>query len=309
MPFIIRLALLVICLPAIVSAQVGIGTNSPATSAQLDVSSTAKGFLPPRMTSAQRLAIVSPTAGLVVYQTDGTSGLYYFNGGSWVAVSASSAPFTCGTSTVTFIYRGSSVTYGTVVGANGRCWLDRNLGATQVATAYNDANAYGDLFQWGRGDDGHQLRNSSTSATQISDPSPTSPNTSFIYNADSWLNERMDYLWQGSYGFNNVCPAGWHIPTESEWFTQLYSTSPTFISSELFNSSLKLTTAGIRDGTNGNIANPGVWGHYWTSSLSSRNAGSSYGNKAYAISFRDTPQYKNDDRVRSFGLSVRCIKD
>lgn len=44
-------------------AQVGIGTNTPATSAQLEVSSTSKGFLPPRMFAAQRIAISTPASG------------------------------------------------------------------------------------------------------------------------------------------------------------------------------------------------------------------------------------------------------
>jgi uncharacterized protein (TIGR02145 family) len=65
---------------------VGIGTTTPAASAQLDVSSTTKGFLPPRMTAAQRSAISSPTNGLLVYQTDYPSGLYYFNSGVWSSV-------------------------------------------------------------------------------------------------------------------------------------------------------------------------------------------------------------------------------
>lgn len=67
-------------------AQVGIGTTEPNTSAKLDVSSTTKGFLPPRMTSAQRTAISSPAAGLMVYQIDGTVGLYYYNGTTWIHV-------------------------------------------------------------------------------------------------------------------------------------------------------------------------------------------------------------------------------
>jgi uncharacterized protein (TIGR02145 family) len=65
---------------------VGIGTTTPAASARLDVSSTTKGFLPPRMTAVQRSAISSPTNGLLVYQTDYPSGLYYFNSGVWSSV-------------------------------------------------------------------------------------------------------------------------------------------------------------------------------------------------------------------------------
>jgi len=66
---------------------VGIGTTTPAASAQLDVSSTSKGFLPPRMTTAQRKAIASPAGGLLVYQTDYPSGFYYFKGDVWTLLS------------------------------------------------------------------------------------------------------------------------------------------------------------------------------------------------------------------------------
>jgi hypothetical protein len=51
-------------------AQIGIGTNTPHASAQLDVSSTSKGFLPPRMTTLDRDAISSPATGLQIYNTD-----------------------------------------------------------------------------------------------------------------------------------------------------------------------------------------------------------------------------------------------
>jgi len=58
-------------------AQVGIGTTSPNASSMLDVSSTNKGMLVPGMTQAQRDAISNPATGLIIYQTDNTSGLYY----------------------------------------------------------------------------------------------------------------------------------------------------------------------------------------------------------------------------------------
>jgi len=62
-----------------IRAQVAVNsTGSPAdNSAMLDVSSTSKGFLVPRMTMAQRFSITSPATGLIFYQTDNTPGLYY----------------------------------------------------------------------------------------------------------------------------------------------------------------------------------------------------------------------------------------
>jgi hypothetical protein len=76
------LALTFVGLPFALRAQVSINTtgDAPAASAMLDVSSTSKGLLPPRMTQAQRTQIASPATGLVVYQTDGTAGLYCNNG-------------------------------------------------------------------------------------------------------------------------------------------------------------------------------------------------------------------------------------
>jgi sugar lactone lactonase YvrE len=65
----------------------GIGTTSPDPSARLDVSSSTQGILLPRMTAAQRNAIASPAAGLMVYQTDGVPGYCFFNGGSWINLS------------------------------------------------------------------------------------------------------------------------------------------------------------------------------------------------------------------------------
>ncbi len=63
-------------------------TNTPAASAVLDVYSTTKGMLTPRLTQAQRTAISSPATGLLVYQTDGLTGFYYYNGSAWTILSA-----------------------------------------------------------------------------------------------------------------------------------------------------------------------------------------------------------------------------
>src|SRR5688572_22605305 len=67
-------------------AQVGVGTATPAPSAQLDIVSTTKGLLIPRMTSAQRTGIASPAEGLLVYQTDAPAGLYLVLSGVWTLI-------------------------------------------------------------------------------------------------------------------------------------------------------------------------------------------------------------------------------
>ena len=67
------------------SQNIGINSDgsSPDGSAMLDVKSITKGMLVPRMTQAQRVAILSPATGLMVYQTDNTTGFYYYNGTAW----------------------------------------------------------------------------------------------------------------------------------------------------------------------------------------------------------------------------------
>jgi len=62
----------------------GAGTADP--SAMLDVQSTAKGMLIPRMLEADKNGIITPATGLMIYQTDGTTGLYNFNGSAWITV-------------------------------------------------------------------------------------------------------------------------------------------------------------------------------------------------------------------------------
>ena len=67
------------------NGNVGINTSTPVASAQLQVDSTTRGFLPPRMTTTQRNAIASPAAGLIVYDT--TENKHYgFNGTTWNAL-------------------------------------------------------------------------------------------------------------------------------------------------------------------------------------------------------------------------------
>lgn len=77
-------------------AQTVIVTDDPAyttgqSSAALDVKSITKGFLLPRMTQAQRVAITSPAEGLLVFQTDGVKGLYYYINSAWTVISSGAA--------------------------------------------------------------------------------------------------------------------------------------------------------------------------------------------------------------------------
>lgn len=78
--------LLVFARPVSYAQSVGIGTTTPEASAVLELKASNKGFLPPRMTASEKGLISSPKAGLMIYQTDGVTGLYVYNGTSWETV-------------------------------------------------------------------------------------------------------------------------------------------------------------------------------------------------------------------------------
>ncbi|MFK7923692.1 MAG: hypothetical protein AB8H47_17165 [Bacteroidia bacterium] len=75
-------------LSAVSGQGVAINTDGsePDSTAALDITSTAKGVLLPRMTAAQKTAIAGPATGLMIYQTDGTAGYYYYDGSGWLLV-------------------------------------------------------------------------------------------------------------------------------------------------------------------------------------------------------------------------------
>ena len=101
--------------------------------------------------------------------------------------------------------------------STGKTWMDRNLGASQVATSSTDAASYGDLYQWGRRADGHQCRTSPTTATLSSVDQPAHGNFILAPNApNDWRSPQNTNLWQGVSGVNNPCPSGYRIPTETE---------------------------------------------------------------------------------------------
>ncbi len=103
--------------------------STPNSSAMLDVSSTTKGLLTPRMTSAQRTTISSPATGLIVYQTDGTDGFYYYDGSAWaLLINGTDALPTVNGSAVTNL-NASNISSGTLALANG------GTGATTASSA------------------------------------------------------------------------------------------------------------------------------------------------------------------------------
>ena len=285
-----RIVILILLINQIITisanAQVAINTDgsSPDASAMLEVKSTNKGFLPPVMSELQMNAIVTPAEGLIVYCTDCTpKGPYYFDGNVFLNFS---------TNFMNFSYLINPTT--------GHKWMDRNLGATQVATSSTDAAAYGDLYQWGRDTDGHQIRTSATYTTLSSTDTPG--HGYFILGLSSpfdWRSPQNDNLWQRGSGINNPCPSGYRIPTEAE-ITAEMSTWSTLDAAGAFASPLKFTAAGFRFHLNGAFYYVGESGAYWSSTvdgIDSRDLG---------FSSSSAGMYSSS---RTDGFSVRCIEE
>ena len=201
--------------------------------------------------------------------------------------------------------------YMPVLGADGKTWLNNNLGANYANTtkgAFNpgaqassstDANAYGSLFQWGRGADGHEFRTSGNTAGPIATPWSS---TNFITNSTNprdWRTPQDDNLWQGVSGTNNPCPIGYRVPTDTELDNQRLTWSVN-TSSGAIASPLKLPMAGRRVGSDGLLGNVGARGRYWSNTVSSTSARSLYFDSGDAGMSTDS---------RANGFSVRCLKD
>lgn len=234
--------------------------------------------------------------------------------------------------TVTFMYNGNEVTYAVITSSvTGRKWMDRNLGALKAADSVRDYHAYGDLFQWGRLADGHQLIiwtqnvtggsnapvNETTEENAFS--STDVPGHSLFIKVDgsvpgNWRNPQNTSLWKMPDYINNPCPSGWHIPTPAEWEAEHLETD-FIVGSDIrsLSSSLKLTTNGRRN-VNGELIVIGQSGVYWSSDgRTSSTTGNFY---PYFYSFRvytDTKVVENSwaqgEHIAAYGYACRCIKD
>ena len=204
-----------------------------------------------------------------------------------------------GQTSVTFDYNGSQVIYDTVVSA-GKCWLDRNLGASRVCTSVSDPQCYGDLFQWGRLADGHQLRNSLTISSLS--PNDVPGHSYFIIDSDpynGYRNPHNSNLWQGVTGINNPCPPGWRVPTSSELETEMINWESNN-NAGAFGSVLKWSAGGYRAGTNGVVYQANTNVRAWSSDI--------YFSRALGYVLSDSSAVVTSF-YRSVGASVRCVRD
>ncbi len=232
------------------------------------------------------------------------------------------ALFTTTSSGITTI--GNTIEYlnGTVVSPKtGRTWMSFNLGATRVpATAQNDALNYGDLYQWGRGNDGHQSLKGTLTTDQkytgtlpaaYNDPLMATIGSKFIATTgQDWLSTNYDGLWQGVNGINNPCPSGFRVPSRLEWNAELPSTITT--RTNAYTSFLKLTIGGRRTNVTGAMDSTAS-GYYWTSTVVGV-LGTDYSrfSNSYVLGLYGSgnPNVRtNIFANRSMALAVRCIKD
>lgn len=279
------------------NAQVAINTDGSTAdpSAMLEVKALDKGMLIPRMTQLQITAIPSPVDGLIVYNTD-VSRFYFFdeNVGQWieVAIASGTLPTNCGTITDT-----SGNTYNTIQ-IGSQCWMGANLATTK----FNDGSDIPLVIsnsQWN---------------------SLTTPGYCWYNNDESTYGETYGALYNWySVNAGNLCPSGWHVPTDTEW-----STLSTFLGGQsdaggklketglahwatpnagaTNESSFTGLPGGYRFG-DGNYYLMSIEGFFWTSTEYDVDKGIYYYldfNNTNLIGFWDSKKY---------GFSVRCIKD
>jgi uncharacterized protein (TIGR02145 family) len=229
------------------------------------------------------------------YATNG-SGTSYGNQVSFVAVNPPPV-FPAGS---VFCAAGQTAIVDVTNPSTGKTWMDRNLGASQVATSSTDAAAYGDLYQWGRRSDGHQCRNSTTTTTLSSTDQPGNGNFIVAPNTpNDWRSPQNINLWQGLNGVNNPCPSGYRLPTETELDGERLSWSSNN-SAGAFGSTLKWSNVGGRL-TTGVLNAGGTTARYWSSTIIS--------GASRALAFETTNAYLTGSFARAFGFAIRCIKN
>jgi len=207
--------------------------------------------------------------------------------------------------------------YLPVVAEDGNTWLNNNLGAdysnvnhasfdpTQQATAFDDHLAYGSLYQWGRFSDGHELItwSSETVGTPVNGTTSTRANipghSDFINVSGDWRVNSNNTLWANESSTNNPCPQGYRLPTGTEQ-TDLVTAASITNYTNAASSNLAFSAVGYRYNINATLGDQTNNGYYWSSTVTSSSAYVHYfASNSAQLSFSE----------RSFGFSVRCIKD
>jgi hypothetical protein len=274
------------------SQNVGISADgsTPDPSAMLDIKSTNKGLLIPRMTTAQRDTISSPAQSLLIFNTN-TECLETYVYNAWRAIWCK--PFTiCGDNLTVTHTAGDvapvtkTVTYGTVLTdltGSDKCWITQNLGADHQATSATDNTeaSAGWYWQFGRR---QGYKHDGTIRT------PNTTWTSIDYYSDWTADSDPCALLLGT---------GWRIPTKTEW-ENADANGGWDNYSDTYSSVLKLHAAGYLNYSNGSLYGRGSSGYYW----SSTQYNSTYGRCLIFGSFSNMNYFRKWN-----GYSLRCLRD
>ncbi len=195
----------------------------------------------------------------------------------------------------------NGTTYGFVTSPlTGKVWLDKNLGAARVCETFNDTACYGDYYQWGRNFDGHQ--DSTSGITTVLAANVHNTGTSeFIVGAPDWATvdaagTTRRANWSKTDG-TSVCPIGFRVPSIAEIEAETLDAGLAD-RTDAFNTFLKLPAAGYRDPV---MNDQGVQGVLWSSSV--------VGSPGAHMLYFDSTDADRAGVIRSYGFSVRCIKN
>lgn len=285
----------------------------------------------------------SATPGALVYNTGNRNsggftgpGVYTWDGTEWKSLNepfkisgigtcapgASADPDTVhgATGCVTFTYRGQTVTYPTVRGADKKIWLQQSLGASRVAISPIDTLGAGHLFQWGRWDDGHQLKRSNLvdgSTLTARNPSGISSGIASFVSASVvgnawWRSGATTDTWTAGppLDTNGTDPcaalgAGWHIPSSNDWGNLATLEQITNLATG-YESPLKLSATGRRSRT-GTLG--GATQHYALYDANYWSATPATASNAHALSLANSQGLTSVSTERASGIAVRCVKD
>lgn len=129
---------IILCLSTFGFSQVGIGTQNPHLSAALEIESEDKGILIPRLTEAQKITIIAPATGLLIYQTNNSEGFWYYDGGTWLRLGNNSGWDLQGNSATdpTTNFLGTIDSQDFIIGANGNEYIridtNGNIGINRI---------------------------------------------------------------------------------------------------------------------------------------------------------------------------------
>ncbi len=299
-----------------VSQKIGTNPTIIVPSAVVEIESTTKGFLPPRMTFLERNAINSPATGLIVYCTDcGVNGeLQVFNGTTWTNISGSSASAR--------ICRVPTNSGGYLV---FKC---HNLGADESADPLEPSwRLNGAYFQWGKkpvDTNGNNYRTKPTNGPEGFAAAPTGPTqaqSSYEINIPGWSNTPAV---NGSWNLNEAtplktlsdpCPSGFRIPTRNEWVSIYIGregswvnvaggtwdstpANPIYDSGKMVNNSLFLPAAGFYEIVSNNRNSAGI---YWSSTEFDLDS-------VYSLFFmQNFFRIQDVSASRTKGRSIRCV--